>query len=199
MGGTTRLNNIFDNMKRRCYNPKNTHYDCYGGRGIKVCDEWNNREQVRLKNGTCSKGWLAFKKWALENGYQDNLTIDRIDPNGNYEPSNCRWVTMKVQSNNLRNNVRLTYKGKTQTIHQWCEELNLNYDCIRDRIRKKGWPVEKAFETKEKLNCRYLTYNGKTQTINDWGAELGLKPNTITTRLKYGWTVERALSEKLHF
>ena len=199
MGGTTRLNNIFDNMKRRCYNPKNTNYDCYGGRGIKVCDEWNNREQVRFKKGSCSKGWLAFKKWALENGYQDNLTIDRIDPNGNYEPSNCRWVTMKVQSNNLRNNIRLTYKGRTQTIHQWCEELNLNYDCIVNRIKNMGWTVEKAFETRENLHYRYLTHNGKTQSVKDWGKELGIKPNTISSRLKIGWTVERALSENVRF
>lgn len=199
MEGISRLNNIFDNMKRRCYNPKNTNYDCYGGRGIKVCDEWNNREKVHLGKGSCSKGWLAFKKWALENGYQDNLTIDRIDPNGNYEPSNCRWITMKVQSNNLRNNVRLTYKGRTQTIHEWCDELNLNYNCIRDRICRKGWDVTEAFETKENINCHYLTYNGKTQTIREWAKEVGIKENTLTCRLKCGWTVERALSEKLHF
>jgi hypothetical protein len=199
MGGISRLNNIYDNMKQRCYNPNRDVYKYYGGRGIKICDEWNNRERVRLQNGTCSKGWLAFKKWALENGYQDNLTIDRIDPNGNYEPSNCRWVTMKVQSNNLRNNVRLTYKGRTQTIHEWCDELNLNYYCIRDRICRKGWDVTEAFETKENISCHYLTYNGKTQTIREWAKETGIKENTLTCRLKYGWTVERALSEKLHF
>ena len=199
MSRYTRLNNIYDNMKRRCYNPKSDVYKYYGGRGIKICDEWNNREKARLQNGTCSKGWLAFKKWALENGYQDNLTIDRIDPNGNYEPSNCRWVTMKVQSNNLRNNVRLTYKGRTQTIHEWCDELNLNYDCIRDRICRKGWGVTEAFETKENINCHYLTYNGKTQTIREWAKEIGIKENTLVYRLKYGWTVERALSEGVHF
>ena len=154
---------------------------------------------MRFKKGSCSKGWLAFKKWALENGYQDNLTIDRIDPNGNYEPSNCRWVTMKVQSNNLRNNIRLTYKGRTQTIHQWCEELNLNYDCIVNRIKNMGWTVEKAFETRENLHYRYLTHNGKTQSVKDWGKELGIKPNTISSRLKIGWTVERALSENVRF
>ena len=199
MSRYTRLNNIYDNMKRRCYNPKSDVYKYYGGRGIKICDEWNNREKARLQNGTCSKGWLVFKKWALENGYQDNLTIDRIDPNGNYEPSNCRWVTMKVQSNNLRNNVRLTYKGRTQTIHEWCDELNLNYDCIRDRICRKGWGVTEAFETKENINCHYLTYNGKTQTIREWAKEIGIKENTLVYRLKYGWTVERALSEGVHF
>ena len=183
-------------MKQRCYNPKRTVYEYYGGRGITICEEWNDRELVPSGiGGRCSKGWLAFKKWALENGYQDNLTIDRIDPNGNYEPSNCRWVTMKVQSNNLRNNVRLTYKGRTQTIHEWCEELNLNYDRIRDRICRKGWNVAKAFETKENQRCTYLTYNGKTQTIREWAKEIGIKENTLTYRIKYGWSIERALNK----
>jgi len=197
MGNQSRLNNIYDNMKRRCYDTNNTNYSYYGGRGITICDEWNDRKLVPPGiGGRCSKGYLAFKKWALENGYQDNLTIDRIDPNGNYEPSNCRWVTMKVQSNNLRNNIRLTYKGRTQTIHEWCDELNLNFDRIRNRICYMGWTVEEAFETKENINCHYLTFNGKTQSINEWGKELGIKPNTISTRLKYGWTVERALNTK---
>ena len=195
MKNKTRLNCIFDNMKGRCCNPKSRVYSYYGGRGIKVCEEWNDRTRVRYGNGWSSKGYIAFRKWALVNGYADNLTIDRIDPNGNYEPSNCRWVTMKVQSNNLRNNVRLTYKGRTQTIHEWCEELNLNYDRIRDRICRKGWDVAEDFETKEDVSCHYLTYNGKTQTIREWARETGIKENTITTRLsKMGWSVERALT-----
>ena len=192
----TRLNNIYANMKKRCYDTKSEVYSYYGGRGIKICEEWNDRQIIRLSNGgNSSKGYQAFKKWALENGYQDNLTIDRIDPNGNYEPSNCRWVTMKVQSNNLRNNVRLTYKGRTQTIHEWCEELNLNYDRIRDRICRKGWGVAEAFETKENQRCTYLTYNGKTQTIREWAKEIGIKENTLTYRIKYGWSIERALNK----
>ena len=192
----TRLNNIYANMKKRCYDTKSEVYSYYGGRGIKICEEWNDRQIIHLPNGgNSSKGYQAFKKWALENGYQDNLTIDRIDPNGNYEPSNCRWVTMKVQSNNLRNNVRLTYKGRTQTIHEWCEELNLNFDRIRDRICRKGWGVAEAFETKENQRCTYLTYNGKTQTIREWAKEIGIKENTLTYRIKYGWSIERALNK----
>ena len=193
---TSRLNNIYDNMKQRCYNPKRDVYKYYGGRGITICEEWNDREKVPSgKGGTCSKGWLAFKKWALENGYAEDLTIDRIDTNKGYSPENCRWVSMKVQSNNLRNNVRLTYKGRTQTIHEWCEELNLNYERIKNRICRMGWSVEKAFETKEDVSCHYLTYNGKTQSISEWAKEIGVKANTITCRLKYGWSVERALSK----
>lgn len=192
MSRASRLSNILTNMKQRCYNPKNNNYKFYGERGVTICDEWLNTERTK---GNCSKGYVAFRDWALSHGYTDKLTIDRIDNDKGYSSDNCRWVSMKVQSNNLRKNIFLTYKGKTQTIHQWCEELNLNYERIRERICRKGWSVEEAFETKEKKSCRYLTYNGKTQTINEWGIELGIKPNTISSRLKYGWTVERALSE----
>lgn len=139
-----RLQNIYVNLKQRCYNPKSTFYKNYGGRGITVCDEWLNSE---MYDGRSTKGWIAFKNWALSNGYADNLTIDRIDNSKGYCPENCHWVTMRTQQNNRRSNRLVTYKGKTQSLADWCRELNLNYGTIKCRIRR-NWTIEKAFETK---------------------------------------------------
>lgn len=107
-----RLIVIFNAMKQRCYNKKHTKYKNYGGRGISICNEW-------LFNSN------AFYSWAITNGYNDDLTIDRIDVNGNYEPSNCRWVTMKTQQNNRTNNKNITMRGQTKTLSQWSEEYGL--------------------------------------------------------------------------
>jgi hypothetical protein len=133
-------------MKKRCYYTKAIQYKSYGGRGIKICDEWNDRTVIRISGIRYTKGWLVFQKWALENGYTDKLTLDRIDVNGNYEPSNCRWVTKREQANNRRNNKYISYKGKTQSLADWCRELKLSYNLMQCRIYC-GWSAEKAFET----------------------------------------------------
>ena len=127
-GSGTRLHEIWRNMKRRCYNPRATGYDIYGGRGIQICDEWK-------------ENFDAFRKWSLSNGYSDDLTIDRQDSNGNYEPDNCRWVTHKDQANNKRNNKVVTINGVSRTTAEWSEFSGIKVQTIHSRIRA-GWKSE---------------------------------------------------------
>lgn len=119
----TRLYNIWNAMKRRCYYKKDSCYDIYGGRGIEVCDEWKN-------------DFMNFYNWAMENGYNDTLSIDRVDVDGNYEPNNCRWSDAKTQANNKRNNRYIEYNGRVQTLAQWSEELGISYDVLKKQTRK---------------------------------------------------------------
>ena len=177
----TRLHGIWGNIIQRCTNPNNQKYYCYGARGVKVCSEWLHDFQ-------------AFYDWAMSNGYADNLTIDRIDVNGNYEPSNCRWVDIKSQMNNMRKNVMIEYNGKTQTLAQWADEMNIPYKTLHKRI-KDGWDIEKALTQKENpLHCA-ITYNGKTQTIAEWAREYNINYDKLKRRInKYHWSIEKALN-----
>lgn len=126
----TRLYTIYRSMVSRCTYIKNQHYDRYGGRGIKVCDEWRNNPS-------------AFFQWAVANGYSDELSIDRIDNDGDYAPDNCRWITQKEQVNNKSSNLYLEYNGKTKTLSQWAEFTGLRSSTIRQRLIR-GWSVERA-------------------------------------------------------
>jgi hypothetical protein len=128
-------------MKKRCYCRTTGGYDLYGGRGIKVCDEWKN-------------SYENFREWALSNGYADNLTIDRIDPNGNYEPSNCRWATAKMQGNNRRTCLYFTISGVTKSLMELCEEYGVSYELVRCRLRR-GWEIMNALTTPKQSNRYY--------------------------------------------
>jgi hypothetical protein len=122
-------------MKKRCYNEKCPDFKNYGGRGITVCDEWRN-------------DFKAFYDWSISHGWKKDLYIDRIDNDGNYDPSNCRWTTMTVQANNTRHIHAITYNGKTQSMMDWCRELDLDYYTVRSRINNYNWSIERAFTTK---------------------------------------------------
>lgn len=145
----TRLYREWLSMKQRC-NPENTNYSRnYSRRGIVVCSEW-------------SENFEAFRDWAMSNGYRDDLSLDRINVNGNYEPSNCRWASRSEQQNNKRNNRFITYNGKTQTPQQWSEEIGISKGTIRARLRS-GWSVEKTLteklrseKSKHHLQCKNL-------------------------------------------
>lgn len=121
----TRLYNIWCLMKRRCNSEQCKAFPDYGFRGIKVCEEWE-------------KSFLAFKKWSLENGYSDNLTLERKDNNSGYSPENCKWATRKEQNNNTRANVFISMNGEIKTLSQWCEELKMPYSTVEQR-RIRGW------------------------------------------------------------
>ena len=178
-----RLGNIYSHMKERCYNPKFPQYKDYGGRGITVCKEWLNPERVHLfLHSNPSKGFLTFKEWALANGYTDELTLDRIDVNGNYEPSNCRWVSRKLQNRNKRNTIFLTAFGKTQSLGQWAEETGLTVKAIDQRLRKSGFEAEKALMKKD-FRERLITYKGETRTLTEWAENLGINVRTMKTRI----------------
>lgn len=130
----TRLYRIWASMKTRCYIKNRDSYKYYGGRGIGVCEEWLN-------------DFMAFRDWAVANGYSDVLTLDRINANGNYEPCNCRWVSMKVQNNNKRNNRYIEYNGETHTASEWSAIIGANgVHTVSNRL-KRGWSIEKAVTT----------------------------------------------------
>ena len=129
----TRLYRIWDGLRNRCNNPKHPNYNNYGGRGISVCSEWDDFEN--------------FSKWSMANGYRDDLTIDRVDNDGNYEPSNCRWATKKVQANNTRKTIKITYNGDTKTLSEWAEIVGIRREYLWRRIYKRNWPIAKALTT----------------------------------------------------
>jgi len=147
MSKHSRLYTIFVNMKKRCLKAYCKDFKNYGGRGITVCAEWADTENIRVDGKYCSKGWIHFKEWALANGYADNLTLDRIDTNKDYSPNNCRWVSSKVQNNNRRNNFLITYNGVTKTLQQWADDLKIHKNTLRNRLLR-GWSVERALIAK---------------------------------------------------
>ena len=193
-----RLGNIYSHMKKRCYDPNCKAYKNYGGRGITVCKEWLNPERVHLSlHSNPSKGFLTFKEWALVNGYTDELTLDRIDVNGNYDPSNCRWVSRKLQNRNKRNTIFLTAFGKTQSLGQWAEETGLTVKAIDQRLRKSGFEAEKALMKKD-FRERLITYKGETKTLTEWAENLGINLRTLKNRIDLlGWSIERAFEEEV--
>lgn len=129
----TRLYRLWKDMRRRCGNSNRTDYELYGGRGIKVCDEWNEYE--------------VFRDWALQNGYKDQLSIERINFDGNYEPSNCEWIELKDQAKNTRQNVFIEIDGIKKTLTDWSKLYGLNFSTVwtryRDGLRGKDLFAEK--------------------------------------------------------
>ena len=137
MGSDSKLYRTWSGIKSRCFDQNSHNYHNYGGRGITMCDEWKN-------------DYNTFKKWALHNGYNESrgrdCSIDRIDTNGNYEPSNCRWATAKEQANNTRRNTIVEYDGKRMSLSQWADYLKMDYSSFMSRW-VRGWTMEKNVNT----------------------------------------------------
>lgn len=130
----SRIYGIYRGMISRCYKKYSSSYERYGGRGITICQEWLD-------------DFMNFYNWSMENGYQDGLSIDRIDSNGNYEPNNCRWSTSKEQANNTRATVFLTYKGETKSASEWSEITGIRRNTITRR-KRDGWTDEECLSIK---------------------------------------------------
>lgn len=144
----TRLYNVYYTMRARCLNPNNHEYENYGGRGIKICDEW------LVENGIKN-----FYEWANQNGYVEDAktgscTIDRIDVDGDYCPENCRWVTQKVQANNTRTNVMIEHKGETHSISEWADILRIDYIRFHRALKIHNMSFDESVEYALDRNIR---------------------------------------------
>ena len=146
-GKSSRLYGIWQQMRNRCFSPKTKSYKNYGARGIKVCDEW-----LKFEN---------FQEWAINNGYADDLSIDRIDNDGNYEPSNCRWADIYTQANNKRRNVYYEAFGEKHTLTEFSRIYGINWATLYRRVVTNGWDVETAL-TKPLMR----EYYGKRKCTN---------------------------------
>lgn len=119
------------NMKSRCYNPNHKDYHRYGGRGIKICDEWLD-------------SFLPFYDWSLANGIEPNLSIDRLNNDGDYTPDNCAWRTPKEQGNNRSTNVFVEFNGERKTVQQWAESLGITHQAMFARLGSDAWTLDEA-------------------------------------------------------
>lgn len=136
------LNERYYKMVARCENKSDAYWDCYGGRGIKVCSEWLG-----------PNGRKTFIDWAVSNGFEPTLTLDRVDVDGNYGPSNCRFVNWQVQANNTRRNAYIDHNGKTMTQAEWARELSMSYTTFRSR-RRYGWSMDRIASTPVAGKCQ---------------------------------------------
>lgn len=178
----TRIYATYANMKQRCYYKKKSNYTNYGGRGIKLCNEWLGKD-----------GFINFYNWAMANGYNDTLTIERIDVNGNYSPENCKWIPKDEQTKNKTNNIVIEIDGEKKILAEWCKELNLRYGFVHSRIQS-GWDVKDAL-MKPKEKTGLFEYKGQKLTIKELSNICGLSPKTIKSRLDRKWSITRIINQ----
>lgn len=179
---------IWTSMKQRCQNPRCRTWKWYGGRGIKVCERWQ-----------------AFENFYVDTGPRPSPRheLDRYpDNDGNYEPDNCRWTLHRGNNRNRRNNLTLTYDGRTLLLVEWAEKLGIPRETIHWRLCH-GWSISKTLTTKSRPQRHYrrntkrmrvLTVSGRKQTVAAWARTSGLSAGTILARLKLGWSPKLAVT-----
>lgn len=175
------------NMKSRCYNPNHKDYHRYGGRGITVCDEWLD-------------SYVPFYEWSLENGIELNLTIDRLDNDGNYSPNNCAWRTPKEQGNNRSTNVLVEFNGDSKTVQQWADLLGITHQAMFERLRSDAWTLEEAltvppekrkvYQPSFRKRITQFSLNGDVirtwDSVSEAAASVGAPASNISRSLTHG-------------
>jgi hypothetical protein len=187
-----RLRKVLSGMTERCHNPKNKAYARYGGRGIIVCEEWRHQS-------------ATFIKWAIRNGYRKGLQIDRRDTNGNYEPTNCRWVTPTQQQRNRSNNQMLTAFGERKTLAEWAEDIRcvVSYKLLHKRMVAYRWNGERAITTTAKAygineRAKLREAFGESKSLTEWSRDsrCAVSFKALYGRVtRFGWCLETALTK----
>lgn len=184
----SKLYGIWLAMRRRCYLESSSDYKNYGGRGISVCVKWFMEYKL-------------FKEWSLENGYEEGLTLDRINVDGNYEPSNCRWISRVEQGRNKRSTVYLDLNGETKSLQEWSDEYGLPYKTVRERYRKgtrgkellNPLVLNKPPKSKPKT---FVEINGMSKSLREWSEYSGVSLKTIEYRYYQKGLRDEKLIEK---
>jgi len=180
----TRLYASFREMRSRCGNPKHVSYHNYGGRGIRVCRRWSHP----------TKGWSRFVEDMGDR--PENTSWDRIDPEGNYSPKNCRWANRHQQANNRRDSAKLRVGRRVQTLTQWAMESGTPRSTIVKRLSRGKSPREAVFGARKE--AKQIRAFGRSQTLSEWAAERGLNASTLYDRIyRREWGVEKALSRRV--
>lgn len=184
-GSYTRIYRIYCGMKKRCLNPSSDAYHHYGGRGIKICNEWLGDD-----------GFETFREWALSHGYEENLSIDRINNDGDYCPENCRWADKETQSNNTSSNLYLEYNGEVHTASEWSRILEISYTRLTKRVGE-GERIEdivnnpsKVYMERENAEIRKILRKEKIMQ-KEIAEKIGIKSNTLSRWMNKTLTSER--------
>lgn len=175
----TRLYGIWNGMIMRCSNPRVVAYKNYGGRGISVCDEWRSSD--------------AFISWALSNGYEDQLQIDRIDNDGDYCPENCRWVTPAINSRNRRVSRIIKIDDEQYNLVDLAAKAGISVGSMHRRLAVGCSEDELLLSPAARRSMKVATINGISRTLKEWESETGIPDSTLSWRMTHNWPEHKLL------